>query len=289
MRFRKGHGTGNDFVVIPDADGAREISADQVARICDRRRGLGADGILRVVRWARLGSDGPAPADAEWFMDYRNADGSVAEMCGNGARVFARFLVDAGWAEVGAVRFGTRGGVRTAHVPAVGDVTIEMGRPARESLAVEPWVTVMGRDLPATPVHIPNPHAVVFVEDIADAGDLLRPPVVGPDPVFPDGVNVEFVQQLAEDHIRMRVHERGVGETLSCGTGACAAAVVHAARTDLPERAAQASRTIRVDVPGGTVWVTWQADGEVLLTGPAEFVAEGDIDEAWLTGAGRST
>lgn len=259
--FIKAHGTRNDFVLIDDLENRLELTAAQVAFLCDRRGGIGADGMLRVVR------DASDPTLC--FMDYRNADGSVAEMCGNGARVFARYLVDAGYATGPAIRFVTRAGVLGAELGGDGTVTIEMGTARPIPQPKVPLVSVAGSLLPAVSVAAPNPHAVVFVEDVADAGALDSPPEVMPASAFPEGVNVEFVEQRASDHIVMRVFERGVGETASCGTGACAAAWAH-----LDGRAG----TVQVDVPGGTVWVSVDDAGAVRLRGPVTFVAEGVVE-----------
>ena len=280
-RFLKGHGTENDFVLLPDPDGALDLTATRVAALCDRRAGIGGDGVLRVVRAAADPDSAAMAADAEWFMDYRNADGSVSEMCGNGARVFGRYLVAAGLAAPGPIPVATRGGVRLVTVPVDGAISVEMGRPTFATLRAMPVVAVRDaageRTWPATSVSIPNPHAVAFVDDLADAGPLLDAPLVAPPAMFPDGANVEFVVVHAPGHLAMRVHERGVGETRSCGTGACAAAI--AAR----RREGDGSpRLWRVDVPGGTVHVEERADGEVVLSGPAVLVAEGVLDEAWL-------
>ena len=281
-RFLKGHGTENDFVLLPDPDGALDLSPTRVAALCDRRAGIGGDGVLRVVRAAADPDSVAMAADAEWFMDYRNADGSVSQMCGNGARVFGRYLVTAGLAEPGPISVATRGGVRVVTVPVEGDIAVEMGGPTFAALRALALVTVGdgaggARTWPATAVSIPNPHAVVFVDDLADAGPLREAPQIGPPAMFPEGANIEFVVVHEPGHLAMRVHERGVGETRSCGTGACAAAV--AAR----RREGDGSpRSWRVDVPGGTVHVHERADGEVVLSGPAVLVAEGVLDDAWL-------
>jgi len=280
VEFLKAHGTGNDFVLLPDPEGSLRLSDSQVAAICDRRRGLGGDGVLRVVPVALAGEDLTDTEDAHWFMDYRNADGSRAEMCGNGARVFARYLVDQGLHEPGAMRFATRGGVRGATVPAAGDVEVDMG-PATGSQGVDITVGVLGKPRRAHEVHIPNPHAVVFVDDVRQAGPLLQAPDVAPESVFPKGVNVEFVSVEGLDHIRMRVFERGVGETLSCGTGACAAAWSYVRN----RRPGGAVNQVRVDVPGGSLVVTFAADGRVLLRGPVTYVARGELEESFLVGA----
>jgi len=264
--YLKGHGTQNDFVVLLDPDGTFGLNERQAWALCDRRQGLGADGVLRAV-----------PADGGgWFMDYRNADGSVAEMCGNGARVFALALRDAGLVTADEFVVQTRGGERSMRF-LDGDVIVGMGAATTSARSVT--VSVGGHEWAATSVWVPNPHAVVFVDDLAEAGPLTNPPSVAPDDAFPDGVNVEFVVPRAADRVAMRVHERGVGETRSCGTGAVAAAWAWRRRSDVSADAAPA--TVRVDVPGGTVWVTEHPDGELDLKGPAVVVARGVIDEQW--------
>ncbi len=270
--FLKGEGTGNDFVVIPDLDGSRILTDRLVSAICDRRFGLGADGVLRIVPTA-LEPDARDVGSAEFFMDYRNADGSIAQMCGNGARVVARFLVAEGLVQPGEFELATRGGTRTCQAQGSGQVTVDMGQ-VRSGEQVS--VRVGAREWAASAVFVPNPHAVTFVEDLTDAGDLLNAPDVAPPTAFPEGVNVEFVTG-GGGHIAMRVFERGVGETLSCGTGACAAAWA-AMRRDGVELPA----TYQVDVPGGTVAVTVRTDGHALLTGPAVLLARGELDADWV-------
>jgi diaminopimelate epimerase len=271
IAFVKGHGTENDFVLLPDPDGRLALDADRVRRLCDRRAGIGADGVLRVVRTAAdTEARGLPGADrTDWFMDYRNADGSLAEMCGNGIRVFARYLVDEGLQPAGDLAVLTRDGVRAVRLAADGDVTVDMG-PATLP-GTDRKVTVGDRTWPAVEVATGNPHAVVFVDGLADAGELRSPPVV--EPAFPDGVNVEFVVRRGDRHVAMRVHERGVGETRSCGTGACAA-MVASARAD----GAEPGSTYLVDVPGGRLSVTERPDGHLELTGPAVLVARGEVD-----------
>jgi len=256
--YLKGHGTENDFVVLPDADGSvhGDLAPERVRALCDRRAGIGADGVLRAVR-----------GDGRWFMDYRNGDGSVGEMCGNGIRVFARYLHERE-GEAFPMEIETRSGVRTVD-RAGEEFTADMGAP---DLLGETTVSVGERVWAARHVSMGNPHAVAFVDDLAEAGHLLEPP--GRDlAVFPDGVNVEFVVRLGEHHVAMRVHERGAGETRSCGTGACAVAVVAASADD-----ASRDTPYRVDVPGGTLTIVWTADDRVLMTGPAEIVAVGVTD-----------
>lgn len=287
IHFTKGHGTGNDFVLFADPSGQIDLTPAQVAAICDRHVGVGADGILRAVRSESLAEGAAALAedpDAEWFMDYRNADGSVAEMCGNGIRVFTRYLLDNGLASIEpgqSLPIGTRSGVRDVTVSGSG-IQADLGRWALEG--GEPLVRA--KDLPvARPglgISVGNPHVVVALasDEELDGADLSYIPVLEPEPA--DGANVEFVvaaDPLVHDgvgHIRMRVHERGSGETLSCGTGAVAAALAtrHWAGAGAPHQ-------WRVDVPGGTLGVRMfpAEDGEhVALSGPAELVFTGDLE-----------
>ena len=258
MRYVKGHGTENDFVLLPDPDGSLHLTDDAVRRLCDRRAGIGADGVLRVVRSTHVEG---ADESAEWFMDYRNADGSIAEMCGNGVRVYARYLVESGLSQPGHLRLATRGGIREVDVEHHGDVAVGMGRAVVGA-------DVMVDGVAATFVDMGNPHAVVPVPSVDALGVL--------DPDRKD-LNVEYVEDLGEAHLRMRVHERGVGETRSCGTGACAAVVATSLRLGAP-------RDVRflVDVPGGRLAVTWREDDTALLSGPAVLVASGELCADWL-------
>jgi diaminopimelate epimerase len=279
--FLKGHGTENDFVVVPDPDGELLGGVDPalVATICDRRKGVGGDGLIRVVRCSASSDPAAQVAAAqgvEWFMDHRNRDGSGAEMCGNGARVLARYLEEAGLVDTGApLLIGTRAGVKQVTYEADGRVTVDMGTP---TVRGDVKVTVGERTWVAANVDLGNPHAVVSVDDLDDAGTLRESP--GYDATdYPQGVNVEFVVRIARRGVAMRVFERGSGETRSCGTGACAAVVATASTTlDGPALAPDAPTSYDVDVKGGRLVVTWQADGHVDLTGPAEIVAVG----TWL-------
>jgi diaminopimelate epimerase len=287
IHFTKGHGTGNDFVLFADPEGEIDLTPAQVAAVCDRHFGVGADGILRAIRSSRLPEGAAVLAEdpaAEWFMDYRNADGTIAEMCGNGIRVFTRFLLDNGLATIEpgqSLPIGTRNGVRDVQVSGTG-IQADLGRWALDG--GEPLVRA--KDLPvARPglgISVGNPHVVVALasDEELDGVDLTYIPVLEPE--APDGANVEFVvaaDPLVRDgigHIRMRVHERGSGETLSCGTGAVAAALAtrHWAGPSAPNQ-------WRVDVPGGTVGVRMfpTEEGEhVSLSGPAELVFTGDLE-----------
>jgi diaminopimelate epimerase len=276
--FLKGHGTENDFVLLPDHDGSvhGDLSRERVRALCDRRAGIGGDGVLRVIRTSALDSEiewGSASAgesvetslETEWFMDYRNSDGSFSEMCGNGIRVFARHLREEGLVPADRpVRIGTGAGVKT--VTRAGEIyTADMGV---AQILGETKVGLDGRSWPAVHVDLGNPHAVAMVDDLGEAGSLAEEPAYD-ERLFPEGVNVEFVVRRGADHVAMRVHERGSGETRSCGTGACAAAV--AAAGEGPGR-------WRVDVPGGELEVSRDEAGHVFLAGPAVIVARGTTD-----------
>ncbi len=272
MRFAKGHGTGNDFVILPDPEGVLPLTPAFVAALCDRRRGIGADGVLRVVRSAAH-PDGEAFAGAaEWFMDYWNADGSRAEMCGNGVRVYSRYLVEAGLAAPeGSWTLATRAGV----VPVLIGEEISAGL-SIPKVYVQSDATVAARRFVGTAVDVGNPHLVCPVDEPTLEGlDLTTAPTVDP-LIFPAGVNVEFAAAGspppgADLYRKMRVFERGSGETLSCGSGACAVAAVALDHAGLD------AGTVVVDVPGGRLTVTTTAT-ECWLAGPAVIVAHGDLD-----------
>lgn len=277
--FAKGHGTENDFVLLPDPDGSvhGSLSTGRVRALCDRRAGIGADGVLRVVRSSAIAADLPDPdlaGESTWFMDYRNADGSVAEMCGNGIRVFVHHLLASGLVEHPdrPVAVGTRAGVKLVTRERDGLLSADLGRP---QVLGETEVGVGDRTWPARHADLGNPHAVAFVDDLTEAGPLLSPPAFDTD-IFGDGVNIEFVVRRGPAHLAMRVHERGSGETRSCGTGAAAVMAVAAVADGLATAAGPAEEvTYRVDVPGGRLRLTWTEDGRALLAGPAAIVAEG--------------
>jgi len=279
MRFTKGHGTGNDFVILPDPDGQLELTPSLVARICDRRRGVGGDGVLRVVRAAKHPEAAGRAGEAEWFLDYWNSDGSLGDTCGNGLRVFVRYLIFAGLAAPGAAGLPivTRAGVVRA-VVRDGDVAVDLGRPR---VYGDSAATVAARTLPGVAVVAGNPNLVCVVPPDVELStlDLTRPPEYDPH-VFPAGANVEFVTVAepvdgADVHVRMRVYERGSAETMSCGSGACAVATVVLRDAGLD------AGVVAVDVPGGRLTVTVDADS-CWLGGPAVLVAHGEVDLASL-------
>jgi diaminopimelate epimerase len=265
--FAKGHGTQNDFVLIQDRESMLDPGEAEVRAICDRRTGIGADGLLRAVLAKHI--DGWDGDGGLWFMDYRNADGSIAEMCGNGLRVFARWLLDEGLANGLTISVATRVGLLEATDLRDGRIRVSMG-PATVRTDDVKVTTGDGRSFTATSVDVGNPHAVCFTDDLAQV-PLATAPEWSPAETFPTGVNCEFVQVVQERHLAMRVFERGVGETRSCGTGTVAAAAAAAARSGVSGPA-----TYRVDVLGGTVEVELGLE-QTFLTGPAVVFARGEI------------
>jgi len=279
LTVMKGHGTENDFVVLPDLDAVVSMSPSMVRALCDRRSGIGADGVLRVTRTV-LATEPDVQAQAgvaEYFMDYHNADGSIAETCGNGLRVFGRYLEQAGLADPGTgVTVATRGGPRALSFD--GDqVTAEMGpvtvRPERPKVSADGLAGEYG----SIALELPNPHVVVELSSVDDlaALRLAEPPRVSP--ALPEGQNVEFVVRTGPTRLRMRVHERGSGETRSCGSGICAAVAAIAG----PSAPADQQRWL-VEVPGGQCSVWWNEAGSMMLSGPAVLVASLELSPQWL-------
>ena len=282
----KYHGTGNDFVMFEDLEDARPPSAELVAALCNRHTGIGADGVIRVA-------PGRGPDEA-FFMDHRNADGSLAQMCGNGIRCLAKLVFERGLTDRTELRVGTRAGVKTLSIEVedgtVTLVTVGMGRARfdrgalpmagdpRDPFVGEPF-EVDGRTFKATALSIGNPHLVLFVEEDPDDVDVRRiGPLIEHDERFPERTNVEFVA-VQGDGLKVRVWERGAGETMACGTGACAA-VVAANEAGLVPRSAPAR------FPGGVLRIERLPGDEVSLTGPAERVFEGAIDATWVGARG---
>jgi diaminopimelate epimerase len=276
VRFTKGHGTSNDFVLLPDPDGELELTPALVAALCDRRRGIGGDGVIRVVRSAKHPEAADHAGEAEWFMDYHNSDGTTAEMCGNGLRVFVRYLLDRGLATPGPLGLpvATRAGVLLTVVGA-GTISARMTTPR---VYAGSTATIGALTVPGVAVDTGNPHLVCGLHDGVElsALDLTRAPLHDAK-VFPAGVNVEFVEPAepldgVDLHVRMRVHERGSGETQSCGTGALAVGAVALRDAGLT------TGSVAIDVLGGQVRVTCDADGAWWLEGPAVLVADGEVD-----------
>ncbi len=283
----KYHGTGNDFVMLEDLEDERPLTPELVRALCDRHRGVGADGVIRVTRASPT-------TGASFFMDYRNADGSPAEMCGNGIRCLGKLVYERGHTRDTELDIDTRDGVKHLSLEvrdgAVAAVTVGMGAPELRRGRVPmlggdpdaPFLTepfeVGGRAFKASAVSMGNPHLVLFVEEDPAGVDVERlGPAVEHDARFPQRTNVEFVA-LDADGVRLRVWERGVGETMACGTGACAALVAANEAGLVPARA-----TLRF--PGGPV-VVQRTDEQLYLTGPAERVFEAVLDGAWLSTRG---
>lgn len=287
FQFTKGQGTGNDFVLYFDESGEKELTTAAIAKLCDRRFGIGADGVIRVVKTANLEA-GAAIAAAEpeavWFMDYYNSDGSIAEMCGNGVRVFARYLTEKGLVTLGqgeTLSVGTRAGVKDLQQNMAG-FAVDMGRWKLESSDVLVHAKNLSVARPGQGINVGNPHVVVALADQAELDNLDLHSAPALEPVPAAGANVEFVvphEPMVTNgvgSINMRVFERGSGETLSCGTGVVAAALAtrHWAGAGAPNH-------WQVTVPGGTLGVRMFAteEGEhVGLSGAAELVYDGQIE-----------
>ena len=280
MRFSKYHGTGNDFVMIEDVAGKVELTPDLVALLCDRHKGIGADGLIRIAS-----SD-----EADFFMDYWNADGATAEMCGNGIRCLAKYVYDRGLTDKTELAVDTRDGVKQLWLDvddgAMRSVRVDMGVPSLErgtipmrGSADDTFVGMpfpdAGPEYTAAAVSMGNPHLVLVGSQDLRELDLRR---IGPPlehhPDFPERTNVEFISLRNRTHIDVRVWERGVGETMACGTGACAS-LVAAAEMGLADRRA------KIVFPGGPLELEWADDGHVYLTGPATFVFDGEHAPDW--------
>jgi diaminopimelate epimerase len=273
LKFTKMHGQGNDFVVIDGIGQKVSLSREQVRRIADRHLGVGCDQLLLVER--------PASPANDFRYRIWNADGGEVEQCGNGARCFARFVLDHDLTEKREIRVETASGVIRPKVEASGQVTVDMGPPrfdprevafaAKEARLVYP-LEVAGTTVEVSVLSMGNPHAVQVVEDVERAPVTTQGPLIESHPAFAKGVNAGYMQPLARDHIRLRVWERGAGETLACGTGACAA-VVAGIRLGLLDA------EVRVTTRGGDLIIRWNGgSGPVMMTGDAVRVFDGEIE-----------
>jgi diaminopimelate epimerase len=284
MRFSKYHGTGNDFVMIQDLEGRLTLDSTLVAALCDRHMGIGADGVIRI-----------APSEAaDFFMDYWNADGQIAEMCGNGIRCLAKYVFDRGLTQRTELAVDTRAGVKHVMMEVadelVATVRVDMGHPMFERKLIpmtgpptetfeDQPLSEGGLEFRATAVSMGNPHLVLIGEadpvsiDVRGIGPRLET-----HPEFPERTNVEFVR-VRDGGVDVRVWERGVGETMACGTGACASLVASA-------QAGLVDRRSEVHFPGGTLRVEWVEEGPVYLEGPATFVFEGELTPGWIAAVG---
>jgi diaminopimelate epimerase len=283
LEFVKMHGLGNDFIVMEDLAEELEFSAQAVEWFCDRNFGIGADGLI-LVRPSTV-------PEADFFMLYYNSDGSVAEMCGNGIRCFAKYVVDHGLvpADQNSLAVDTLAGLKPITVTRADDgtmyvATVDMGEPVLLPAAIPtnmrcggnedmvigcPLETEMGT-FDVTPISMGNPHCVLWVDDVDTAPVWELGELIENHPQFPNKTNVEFAQMVGDDTIRLRVWERGCGETLACGTGACAAAAVASLTL-------RSGRETTVELPGGDLAIHWAENGHVLMTGPAESVFAGTM------------
>lgn len=273
LKFTKMQGAGNDFVVLDAISQKIAMNASLARRIADRHYGVGCDQILLVEAANSPGAD----------FRYRifNADGEEVEQCGNGARCFVRFVRDKGLTDKAEIRVETRSGVIAPRVEPDGEVTVDMGPPVRDPKRV-PFVSdsfspvqaleVGGRSVSITVLSMGNPHAVQVVEDVDRAPVSTQGPLIERHERFPQGANAGYMQVLGPHHIRLRVWERGAGETLACGTGACAAAVAGQLRGLIES-------PVRVSMRGGELTIRWAGeDNPVWMTGPAVKVFEGELD-----------
>lgn len=277
LEFTKMHGLGNDFIVVDDLDDVLDIPADKIAELCDRNFGVGADGMIFV----RPATDSSAHA----YMHYYNADGSQAEMCGNGIRCFAKYLIDKRLVPSEARRLyvQTMGGVRSIDVQVdesgmMSAARVDMGQPKfapkdipstfEGDLVFQQSIETSEGSFDVTALSMGNPHAVIWVDDLDTAPVLTVGPLIEVHERFPAKTNVEFAQIIHPSRIRLRVWERGVGETQACGTGACATAVAAVLASATDER-------VTVELPGGELLIEWQQGGTVFMTGPATHVFEG--------------
>jgi diaminopimelate epimerase len=256
-----GHGTNNDFVLVFDPENKILITPEQIKRICDRNNGIGSDGFIKIIK-----------VNGAWFMDYSNSDGSVAEMCGNGIRVMARYLTDRGHQPSGIYAINTRDGRKFLSVPEDGDISVNMGKVTQ--VGGEVSVLHNSKNFSGFNIDVGNPHAVVFTNDLSTVGELKSAPVVSPENTYPDGVNIEFVEILNDNEVNMRVFERGVGETQSCGTGTCAVALA----ATIKSNKALPIKWI-INTPGGRLIVEIDGHSNATLTGPAVLVKDLELDK----------
>jgi diaminopimelate epimerase len=281
IRFTKMQGAGNDFVVLDETQGPQGLTPAQYRFLADRHFGVGADQILSVR---------PAPAEGiDFEYVIHNADGGEVEQCGNGARCFARYVHDRGLTDKKVIRVQTLSGVIAPELSADGRVRVDMGRPELrpeqvpfDSAGLEPrpagqaqtWpLALAGETVWVTPVSMGNPHAVLWVDDAASAPVAALGPQIEQHPRFPQRVNAGFLQRVSRTEVRLRVYERGAGETLACGTGACAAVVAGI-------RQGQLDTQVQVHTRGGLLSIAWAGgeDDSVFMTGPATFVFDGQIE-----------
>jgi diaminopimelate epimerase len=264
--YVKSHGLGNDYIVIDPAKVPFAVTPEAVRIICDRHRGVGSDGVLLV-----------SPADgADFGVRIFNPDGSEAEKSGNGARIFAKFLRDHGYTEADRFTLHTPGGrvscILRHEEGRVAEVTVDMGKARFDPLDA---IVVDGRRMEVTSVSIGNPHCVVIVPDLADIDVFTLGPRIETHPAFPKGTNVQFAQVVSRSEVRILIWERGAGYTLASGSSSCAvAAACH--------RRGLVDRRVIVSMPGGSLAIAIEDDGEIRMHGPVEEICEGDLSQDLL-------
>jgi len=273
LKFTKMHGLGNDFVVLDATHAPLALERDQLRLLADRHFGIGCDQILQV--------EPPRSPDTDFYYRIFNADGGEVEQCGNGARCFVRFVREHGLTDKTEIRVGTQSGVIVPKLEADGRVTVDMGvpqfEPARIPFLAERRALTYQLDVGGTAIEISalsmgNPHAVQVVKDVDAAPVLTQGPAIEAHARFPQRVNAGYTQIIDRGRIKLRVYERGAGETLACGTGACAAVVAGIQRNLLDDSVVVATR-------GGDLGISWQGEGKpVLMTGPAVTVFSGEIE-----------
>ena len=271
--FTKMHGLGNDFVVLDATRVPIELTREQLRQIADRHFGIGCDQILQVEKPREPGTD--------FYYRIFNADGGEVEQCGNGARCFVRYVRDRGLTKKSEIRVGTMGGVIVPRLEADGQVSVDMGVPQFEPSripfqadrrALTYALEVGGKSVVISALSIGNPHAVQLVHDADRAPVRDQGAAIEAHPRFPQRVNAGYMQVVSRSHVKLRVFERGAGETLACGTGACAAVVAGIQRGLLDKR-------VTVTTRGGDLGISWEGDGKpVLMTGPAATVFEGEME-----------
>ena len=272
LKFTKMQGLGNDFVVIDAVNQSVCLSPAQRRLLADRHFGVGCDQILLVEK---------AVGDADFRYRIYNADGGEVEQCGNGARCFVRYVHDRGMTQKNEIRVETSGGLIIPRLEANGEVSVNMGMPKfepqqipfiAEKRAMTYSIDISGRQVEISAVSLGNPHAVQLVEDVDGAPVITEGALIESHPSFPKRVNAGYMQVVDRTHIRLRVYERGAGETLACGTGACAAVVIGIERGLLQS-------TVQVNMRGGELTVRWEGEGQpVWMTGPAVTVFDGEIE-----------
>jgi diaminopimelate epimerase len=271
LNFYKYEGAGNDFVMINNLDGSISLSKEEVIEICDRHFGVGADGLILVEKSTDADLSRPSEAKADCFMNYYNSDGTVAEMCGNGARCTAKFYIEQTGSNKKEIKIDTRAGLKMIIVNNDDTYSVDMGIP-NFSHADFPSESIILENLNFDFVSMGNPHAITFVDNVEHFNVKNIGPKIEKDSIFPNKINVEFVEKISDDYYKVRVWERGCGETLACGTGACA---VFSIINKLSPRQGLGGEII-LEFPGGKLYLSKNHEGHIVLRGSATFIFKGE-------------